>query len=62
MSKTTIQLTEAQKQMLLDARLEHETNYGQTIERLCGDGGTGFVTVSDVRGVVSDMVIAEALE
>jgi len=62
MATTTIQLPEATKEKLRDARLAHETNYGQTIERLLGEGDTEFVTESDVRGVVSDMVIGEALE
>jgi len=62
MATTTIQLPEATKDNLRDARLEHETNYAQTIERLLGNSDTEFVTESDVRGVVSDMVIAEALE
>jgi hypothetical protein len=62
MNKTTIQIPETTKEKLRDARLEHETNYGQTIERLLGDGGAQFATESDVRGIVSDMVIAEALE
>lgn len=62
MSDTTIQIPEATKQKLRDARLEHETNYGQTIERLLGESNTDFATEADVRAVVNEMVRAEALE
>ena len=62
MTKTTIELPESTKEKLRDARLDHETNYGQTIERLLGNSQTEFVTESDVRAVVSGMVVPEALE
>lgn len=66
MSKTTIQLSEATKEKLRDARLEHETNYGQTIERLLGGGQTPYVTESEAkelaREVVTQRVVPEALE
>jgi len=62
MSDTTIQIPESTKQKLRDARLEHETNYGQTIERLLGESNTDFATEADVRAVVNEMVRPEALE
>jgi len=62
MNKTTIELPESTKQKLRDARLEHETNYGQTIERLLGESNTDFATEADVRAVVNEMVRAKALE
>jgi len=60
--KTTIELTDEQKEMLLNERLSHESNYGQTIERLCGESQTGYVTETEVRDIVTDMVVLEALE
>jgi len=56
MTDTTIQIRESTKQKLRDARLEHETNYGQTIERLLGDSDTAFVTEDDVRAIVADEI------
>jgi len=54
MSKTTIEIPDSTKQKLRDARLEHETNYGQTIERLLGESDTDFLTEAEIRGVVRD--------
>ena len=62
MGKTTIEVSEVQKEMLLDERLPHESNYGDTIERLCGEHDMPFVTESEVRSIVADMVVMEALE
>jgi len=62
MSKTTIELPESTKQKLREARLEHETNYGQTIERLLGNSEMAYTTESDVRSIVNEMVRLEALE
>jgi len=52
MTKTTIELTKEQKRMLKDERLPHETNYGETIERLCGNSDTPFTTKTDVERIV----------
>lgn len=62
MEKTTIELPTETKQKLREERLDHETNYGQTIERLLGEGGMNYVTESDVRSIVSEMVVREALQ
>lgn len=62
MTKTTIQIPESTKQKLRDARLDHETNYGQTIERLLGDSETKYLTESEAKSIISDMVRLEALE
>ena len=62
MTKTTIELTQEQKQILKDERLPHENNYGETVERLCGEADVSFTTEPEVRTIVSDMVIMEALE
>ena len=41
MSDTTIQLPESTRDTLKDERLPHESNYGDTIERLLGDSTGG---------------------
>ena len=41
MSDTTIQLPESTRDKLKDERLPHESNYGDTIERLLGDSTGG---------------------
>lgn len=56
MAKTTIEIPEGAKEKLRDARLEYETNYGQTIERLLGESNTEFVTESEVRAIVQDEI------
>ena len=38
---TTIQLPESTRDKLKDERLPHESNYGDTIERLLGDSSGG---------------------
>jgi hypothetical protein len=54
MTKTTIEIPESTKQKLRDERLEHETNYAQTIERLLGESNTEFVTESQVREILHE--------
>ena len=41
MSKTTIQIPESIRERLKEERLPHESNYGDTIERLLGDSTGG---------------------
>ena len=41
MSDTTIQVPESTRDKLKDERLPHESNYGDTIERLLGDSTGG---------------------
>ena len=41
MSDTTIQLPKSTRDKLKDERLPHESNYGDTIERLLGDSTGG---------------------
>jgi len=55
MTKTTIELTKEQKQMLQDERLDHESNYGETIERLCGNGYE-YATKGEVREIVQEEI------
>ena len=62
MTKTTIQLNESTKQALQDERLPTESNYNETIERLLHGDKTRYVTEAEVREVVSEMVVLEALE
>lgn len=51
MTKTTIELTDEQKQMLRDERLPHESNYGDTIERLCGEDNLPYITEEEARSI-----------
>jgi len=56
MGKTTIELTDEQKQMLRDARLPHESNYGETVERLCGNSETPYMTEEQVREIANEQI------
>jgi hypothetical protein len=62
MTKTTIELPESTKEKLRQERLDHETNYGQTIERLLDNHEVPYITESEARSIVSEMVVLEALE
>ena len=53
MSDTTIQLPESTRDKLKDERLPHESNYGDTIERLLGDSTGGQLwTEQEIRNIV----------
>ena len=53
MSQTTIQLPESTRDKLKDERLPHESNYGDTIERLLGDSTGGQLwTEQEIRDMV----------
>ena len=55
MSQTTIQLPESTRDKLKDERLSHESNYGDTIERLLGDSTSGQLwTEQEIRDTVRD--------
>jgi hypothetical protein len=64
MARTTIELSEAQKQLLKEERLSHESNYGETIERLCGEADTPYLSAAEVREIaneqISERVVPEA--
>lgn len=64
MGKTTIEITDETKDELLDRRLDHETNYDDTITRLLGNSDVAICDESDVRQIVreevSQSVVAEA--
>jgi len=62
MSRTTIEVTQERKEQLRDARLSHESNYDETIERLLGESDSAYATESEVRDIVREMVMLEALE
>jgi hypothetical protein len=51
MDRTTIEIPEDTKQALREARLSHETNYGETIDRLLQRGEVEFVTEREVREI-----------
>ena len=58
MSDTTIQIPTELRKRLKDERLPHESNYGDTIERLLGDSTGGQLwTEQEIR----DMARNEAM-
>ena len=58
MSNTTIQIPTDLRKRLKDERLPHESNYGDTIERLLGDSTGGQLwTEQEIR----DMARNEAM-
>lgn len=61
MSRTTIEIPESTKENLRAARLEHESNYGETIDRLLGQSDIAFMTEAEVETKIKDMVVREAL-
>ena len=55
MSDTTIQIPTDLRKRLKDERLPHESNYGDTIERLLGDSTGGQLwTEQEIRDMVRD--------
>ena len=57
MESTTIRVPESVRDELKNERLPHETNYGQTIQRLLGSSKGGKLwTESEIRDVVSDEI------
>ena len=55
MSDTTIQIPTELRKRLKDERLSHESNYGDTIERLLGDSTSGQLwTEQEIRDTVRD--------
>ena len=53
MSDTTIQIPTDLRKRLKDERLPHESNYGDTIERLMNDGtGRKLWTEQEIRDMV----------
>jgi len=62
MDRTTIEIPEVTKRKLREARLSHESNYGQTIERLLDADDVVFVTESEVREIIREEVLYEALQ
>jgi len=51
MARTTVELSEETKNRLQEARLPHETNYDQTINRLLGEPNAPFVTEEEARSI-----------
>lgn len=62
MSRTTIEVTEDVKESLREERAPHESNYNETIARLLGQSNTAYITESEAKELVSDMVVMEALK
>lgn len=62
MTKTTIEIPESTKEALRDERLPHESNYGETIDRLLNNHEVPYITESEAKSLISDMVVLEALE
>ena len=59
MSKTTIELPESTRDKLKDERLDHESNYGDTIERLLGDSTVGKLWTEDEIKTLVDQRLKE---
>jgi len=57
MSKTTIEIPKDTRDRLREERASHESNYGETIDRLLdsGDGGQLW-TEQEIRAIASDEV------
>ena len=54
---TTIQLPESTRDKLKDERLPHESNYGDTIERLLGDSTGGQLwTEQEIKDLVDQRI------
>ena len=54
---TTIQIPTGLRKRLKEERLPHESNYGETIERLLNGGNAGQLwTESDIREIVTDEI------
>jgi len=49
MTKTTIELPESTRDKLKAERKPHESNYGETIERLLGEPSAEFVTRAELE-------------
>ena len=57
MSDTTIQIPTDLRKRLKDERLPHESNYGDTIQRLLGDSAAGQLwTEAEIREIISDEI------
>jgi len=57
MSNTTIQIPESVRDELKDERLPHESNYGDTIERLLGDSTGGQLwTEQEIRDMAQQEI------
>jgi len=52
MNKTTIELPVPVRDKLRDERKPHESNYGDTIERLLGEAGGQLWTEQEIRDLV----------
>jgi len=53
MTKTTIELPESTRDKLKAERKPHESNYGETIERLLGDTSGGSLwTEQEIRDMI----------
>ena len=60
MTKTTIQISKELRVKLVNERLPHESNYGDTIRRLLNDGSGGQLwTKQEIQDIV-DRRIEEA--
>jgi len=53
---TTIQIPTKLRKRLKDERLPHESNYGETIERLLGESGGQLWTEQEIRDMAKSVV------
>jgi hypothetical protein len=54
MSRTSIQIPKSTRDKLRQERKKHESNYGETIERLLGDSDAGVWTKKELRKLIRD--------
>jgi len=65
MARTTIEIPAELRDKLKDARKPHESNYGDTIERLLNEGSGGQLwTEQEIRGMAEKEAreVVEALQ
>jgi len=55
MSRTSIEISERQREMLMEERMVHESSYGETIERLCGNGYE-YITKEEAVEIANEQI------
>jgi len=56
MTRTTIEIPKETKEALREARLSHESNYGETIDRLLQRDGVEFVTEEEAKQIADKRI------
>jgi len=61
MDRTTIEISKKRKEQLQEARLEHESNYDETIDRLLNGHSSTFVTEDQAREIADEQIAERVL-